>query len=53
MTALQTLIKWCEDYGVPYDVWDSEYIKGVICFSFKGSEEIIRFDNLGRFETIE
>jgi hypothetical protein len=53
MTALKALIKWCEDYGIPYNVWNSEYIKGVICFSFEGSEEIIRFNYSGEFETIE
>ena len=52
MTALEALMEWCEKYGIPYEVWNSEHIKGVTCFSLKGSEEIIRF-KLGLFETIE
>jgi hypothetical protein len=52
MTALESLIKWCEEFNIPYDVWNSEYIKGVICFSFKGSEEIMRFNCDGEYQYI-
>ena len=53
MNALESLLKWCEEFGIPHDVWNSEYNKGTVCFTFGGSEEIMLFNNEGEFEGIE
>jgi hypothetical protein len=53
MSALDSLIKWCEEFNIPHDVWDSEYTKGTICFSFGGSEETLLFNFEGEYQGIE
>lgn len=47
--ALEELKAWADKYNISYDIWESGWHNGLICFVIGDSDEALLFSKEGEF----